>query len=187
LISTTLRASLCAGTLACVASTFAVAKTFDNAELRYSVDLPDACRHEEGPGTLEAVCAPDMDSAKSYEIAAAASFLLEVDGEALPAEAKPYTVAEFRQELPEGVCGEGDTNKVSLTDVTESKNGEQTTFRAIVNCPEIKFLALPPRIAEVRFVTASGFRYRLMARVPADAAESTKATTAAFFASFKTK
>ena len=31
-------------------------KTFENAEFRYSVALPAGCRHEEGPGTLDAVC-----------------------------------------------------------------------------------------------------------------------------------
>ena len=54
-------------------------KTFDNIDLGYSIALPGQCRHEEGPGTLEAVCAPDLDPAKSLTIQAAGAILLEID------------------------------------------------------------------------------------------------------------
>jgi hypothetical protein len=40
-------------------------KTFENAELRYSITLPAGCRYQEGPGTLEAVCSPEFDPVKS--------------------------------------------------------------------------------------------------------------------------
>ena len=40
-------------------------KTFEVAEFRYSVELPKGCRHDEGPGTLDAICSPDLDPEKS--------------------------------------------------------------------------------------------------------------------------
>ena len=70
----------------CIGSSVASAKprVIDNADLRYSVTVPSECRTEEGPGTLEAICAPDFDEAKSAELPAAAAFLLEVDAERAP-------------------------------------------------------------------------------------------------------
>ena len=29
--------------------------------LKYAIALPTGCRHDEGPGTLEAICATDLD------------------------------------------------------------------------------------------------------------------------------
>ena len=163
----------------------AAVKLFENPVLRYSIELPDTCRHEVGPGTLEAVCSPDLNTQKSAEISAAIALLLEIDGEVAPADAKPYIMADFRQELPEAVCGEGDPVKVTITDASEVRDGDRVTFRALVACPAIKFLALPARTAEVRYVIATGFRYRLMARVPSDDSAVIKAAASAFFASFK--
>jgi hypothetical protein len=160
-------------------------KVFDNAELGYSIALPSQCRHEEGPGTLEAVCAPDLDLKKSMDVQAAGAILLEIDAEIAPADAKPYAEAEFRQELPEAVCGEGDTAKVRLENVTEQKEGNRLTLTARVICPELRFLGLSERHAEARTVIAGKFRYRLMARYPKADADMAQPLAKAFFGSFK--
>jgi hypothetical protein len=160
-------------------------RMIENAELKYTITVPSECRTEEGPGTLEAICSPDFDEAKSAEMSAAGALLLEVDAEAVPADAKPYGETDFRQEVPEAVCGESDTNKVKLTDVKAAKEDGATTFSASITCPEIRFLGLGERQALVRYVIQPGFRYRLMSRVPTVDASKVKSATDGFFASFK--
>jgi hypothetical protein len=162
----------------------AATTVFENPDLRYRIELPSTCRHVEGPGTLEAVCAPNLDARASAAAAAAGAFLLEIDAEIAPADAKPYTETEFRQELPEAVCGEADHTKVRLNNVTRHAEADRVTYRAEVTCPEIRFLGLGIRNAEVRYVIAPAMRYRLMARVPAEDASNVRAASAAFFASF---
>lgn len=160
-------------------------RTIENAELKYSVIVPGECRTEEGPGTFEAICAPDFDEAKSAEMSPAGALLLEIDGEAVPTDAKPYAEAEFRQEVPEAVCGESDTGKVKLGDVKTTKDDGVTTFSANVTCPEIKFLGLGERQAQVRYIMQPTFRYRLMARALSSDAAKVKPAMESFFASFK--
>ena len=181
LLSLTLFAVVSAG------AAFATTKTFEIPEPAFTIALPAPCRHEMGPGTLEAVCAPDLDAEKSKEVQAASSILLEVDFEVTPPNAKPYSEAEFRQELPESVCGEGDTKKVRLEGVVETKDGDRTTFTARVVCPELKFLGLGERHAEARTVIAGANRYRLMARYPVEDVDMAKPLAKAFFDSFKPK
>lgn len=170
-----------------LASTPLVAKprTIDNADLKYSVVVPGECRIQEGPGTLEAICAPDFDEAKSAEMAPALALLLEVDAERVPADAKAYGEKEFRQELPEAVCGEADDIKIKVANVKVAKDGVATVYSATVTCPEIKFLALGERSAEVRYVMQPGFRYRLMARALSSDNTAVKAAVDSFLQSFK--
>ena len=160
-------------------------RVIENAELRYTVTVPSECRVEEGPGTFEAICAPDFDEATSVEMAAATALLLEVDAEPVPADAKAYGEAEFRQEVPEAVCGESDTAKVKLGDVTVTKDGAATILSAVVACPEIKFLGLAERRGQVRYVMQPGYRHRLMARSLVADGDRVKSAVDAFLASFK--
>jgi hypothetical protein len=51
-------------------------KAFESGQLRYTVALPTACRHEEGPGTLDAVCAADLDPEKSATAGTATALVL---------------------------------------------------------------------------------------------------------------
>ena len=37
------------------------AMTYEGKPHRFTLTLPAGCRHEQGPGTLDAVCAPDLD------------------------------------------------------------------------------------------------------------------------------
>jgi hypothetical protein len=162
----------------------AAGKTFENSELKYRIELPDQCRHIDGPGTFEAVCAPDLDAKASADIAAAAALLLEIDAEAVPSDAKAYSLAEFRDELPDAVCGESDAAKV--TSATATIAARAATDSAVIACPAIGFLGLPERTAEARYVITPGLRYRLMARVPKGDVAKAKPAMDAFFASFKT-
>ncbi len=158
---------------------------YQNTELKYTIALPTACRHEEGPGTLEAICATDLDPEASKEIAAAGALLLEIDAEAVPTDAKPYTEANFREEIPEAVCGSGDTGRVVIGAFAEEKSAASRVLTAEVLCPPIKFLALPQRKAAVRYIIAPGFRYRLMVRAPAETLDKLRPVGVAFFNSFK--
>jgi hypothetical protein len=158
---------------------------YKSLDLKYEIALPIACRHVEGPGTLEAICASDLDSEAGKEIPAAGAFLLEIDAEQVPADAKPYTEANFREELPEAVCGGGDAGRVTISAVAETKHGTDRVLTADVVCPAIKFLGLPARSAQVRYVIAAGFRYRLMARAPTETLDKLRPIAVAFFNSFK--
>jgi hypothetical protein len=160
-------------------------RVIENAALKYTVTVPSECRVEEGPGTFEAICAPDFDEAKSVEMTAATALLLEIDAEQVPADAKPYGEAEFRLEVPETVCGESDTAKVKLGDVAVTKDGSVTTLSAVVTCPEIKFLGLAERRGQVRYVMQPGYRHRLMARSLLADGDKVKSAVDAFLASFK--
>lgn len=177
--------AILAAALAASPVALAAGKVFENKDLKYRIELPETCQHNEGPGTLEAVCAPSLDAKASTDVAAAAALLLEIDAEAVPGNATPYGLTEFRDELPDAVCGESEAAKVRLTEVAQSQAGTTTTFRAIITCPAIAFLGLPERIAEARYVMAPGMRYRLMARVPAGDVAKAKPAMDAFFASFK--
>jgi hypothetical protein len=194
-----LRGVCLAGLLAFAAAPLALAqaatdsRTFENAELRYSVALPKGCRYDEGPGTLDGICAADLDPEKSLVVNAASALVLEVSVEAVaadkgatPAElAQRYGEQEFKEELPEAVCGEPDRAKVKVQDAKQVLEDARVVYTAAVVCPEIKFLGLGERRALVRFLIAPGLRYRLMARAVAEDFEKRKESVDAFFASFK--
>jgi hypothetical protein len=168
-------------------------KAFDNAKFQYVVSLPLGCRHDEGPGTLEAVCSPGFDPEKSATASAAASIVLEVSAEVVagdtgktPAElAQGYTEAQFKAELPESVCGESDRARVKIDNVSQVLEDARVVYRANVACSEIKFLSLGERQAVVQYLITPGLRYRLMARAPQEDFEQKKASIDAFLASFR--
>jgi len=168
-------------------------KAFENAEFHYAVALPLGCRHEEGPGTLQAVCAPDLDPEKSARASAAGSMVLEVSAEVVaddigkaPAElAQSFTEAQFKAELPASVCGESDRDRVKIDHVSQVLEDTRVVYRADVACPEVKFLWLEERQASVRYLITPGLRYRLMARAPKEDFEEKKASIDAFLASFR--
>ena len=172
---------------ATVSANLAVAapKTLKNTDLKYAVTLPSECRIETGPGTLEAICSVDLDEAKAIDLPKAKAFLLEIDAEPVPADAKAYTEAEFRMEIPDAVCGEGDASRVKITNVKSETTDGATVLSADVVCPDIKFLGLEERHARARYVIAPKHRYRLMARAPASEAAQTKQAADAFLQSFK--
>lgn len=168
-------------------------RTFESAQHRYAVALPAGCRHEEGPGTLDAVCSPDLDAEKSAKVSMAAALVLEVAVEAVPADAgksqadlaQAYGETQFKDELPEAVCGEPERSRVKIAGVKQVLEEVRVVYTADVICPEIRFLALGERRASVRYLITPGLRYRLMARALKEDFEQRKETVDAFFSSFR--
>jgi hypothetical protein len=188
-----------AGLLALLATAPTSAQTpppttpFENPQFRYAVALPNGCRHDEGPGTIEAVCSADLDAEKSASASAASSLLLEVGAEAVADDvgksavelAQRYGETAFRDELPEAVCGETDKARVKIGNARQVSEDTRVVYTADVSCPEIKFLQLGERQALVRFVIAPGVRYRVMARAMSEDFEKHKPTIEAFLTSFR--
>jgi hypothetical protein len=168
-------------------------KAFENAKFQYTVSLPDGCRHEEGPGTLEAICSADFDAEKSATASAAASLVLSVSAEAVsdaagkvPAElAQSYGEARFKEELPELVCGEADRTRVKIDNVRQVLEEARVVYTADVACPEIKFLGLGERQAVAQHLIGPGLNYRLMARAPKEDFQQRRPAVDAFLASFR--
>jgi hypothetical protein len=171
----------------------AAMKTLENAQFRFAVALPQGCRLEEGPGTIDAVCSADLDPERSAVANSAGALVLEVGAEAVadtagqtPGElAQRYSEAIFKAELPEAVCGEADKARVKIDNVKQVLEDARVVYTADVVCAEVKFLQLGVRRASVRYVIAPDARYRLLARAPSDGFESQKATIDAFLASFR--
>ena len=168
-------------------------KTFESGELRYTVALPAACRHDQGPGTIDAVCAPDLDAEKSATAAAATALVLGVSAQVVAdaGDTSPdglrqrYSLAAFKEELGEAVCGEADQARVKLENVKEAVEDAHLVYSADVTCAAVKFLQIGERRALVRHVIAPDMHYRLMARAPTEDFTKQRATVDAFFASFR--
>ena len=171
----------------------AATKTFESTQFRYTVALPAGCRHEEGPGTLDAVCSADLDPEKSAAASNAGSLVLGVVAEVVAGDAgktaselaQSYSETSFRDELPEAICGESDRAKIKIDNAKQVLQEARVVYTAGLTCPEIKFLGLGERRAMVQFVIAPGLRYRLMARAQTEDFEKRKEAVDAFFASFR--
>jgi hypothetical protein len=167
--------------------------TYEGKRHHYTVTLPAGCRHVKGPGTVDAVCAPDFDTKKSAVASAAGALLLAVAAESLDAVAdtsvaallQRYTEAAFKEELPEAICGEQDRARVKIENVSQSVQDTRLVYTADVTCPRVKFLQLGARRAVVRHVIGPDAVYRLVARAPADEFQKQRSTIDAFFASFR--
>jgi hypothetical protein len=160
---------------------------------RYTVALPAGCRHEQGPGTVDAVCAPDFDAEKSAVANAAGALVLAVAAESLDGTGdtsiagllQRYSETGFKEELPEAVCGEKDRARVKVENLSQSVEDKRLVYTADVTCAEIKFLQVGARRATVRHVIGPDAVYRLLARAPAEEFERHRPTIDAFFASFR--
>jgi hypothetical protein len=176
-----------------IAQTTSETRAFESDEFRYKVTLPAGCRYEEGPGTLDAVCSPELDTEKSSATTTAAALVLEVgveqvadDAGKAPSDlAQRYGETEFKAELPETVCGESDRARVKIENAKQVLEDTRVVYTADVACPEIKFLGLGERRAAVQFLITPGLRYRLMARALKDDFEQRKEVVDAFFTSFQ--
>jgi hypothetical protein len=167
--------------------------TFESKQYRYTVTLPAGCRREVGPGTVDAVCAPDFAPQKSAVANAAGALVLGVAAESIEGSGdtgiaglrQRYTEAGFKEELPEAICGEQDRGRVKIENFSQSEEGNRLVYTADVVCAEIKFLQIGSRRAIVRHVIGPYAVYRLVARAPAEEFEKQRATIDAFFASFR--
>jgi hypothetical protein len=171
----------------------AAMKIFANEEFRYSVALPAGCRHEEGPGTVDAVCSADLDPERSARVSSAAALVMEVGAEIVAADAgkspeelaQAYGEAAFRDELPEAICGESDKGRVTLANVTQTVQDARVVLAADVTCAEVKFLQIGERRATVRYIIGPDARYRLVARATTDDFANHKPAIDAFLDSFR--
>jgi hypothetical protein len=167
-------------------------KAFESSEYRYVASFPSACRSEEGPGTLDAICSPDLDPDKSAEASADASLVFEVVAEPVPGDvgkastvlAQSFGEGDFKQELPEMVCG-GGSDRVRIDNLAKVVEDTRVVYTADVICPEVKFLGIGERRASARYLITPGLRYRLVARALSDDYTQRKDTIDAFFSSFK--
>ena len=168
-------------------------KTFANERYHYAVALPAGCRHEEGPGTVDAVCAGDFDPERSAQANSATALVMEVGAEIVADDAgrtasdlaQRYDEAAFRQEVPQAVCGESDTSRARITNVKQALEETRVTYTADVICAEVRFLQIAERRASVRYLIAPEARYRLIARAPIEEFEKQKPAIEAFFQSFR--
>ncbi|KAB2913140.1 MAG: hypothetical protein F9K29_16905 [Hyphomicrobiaceae bacterium] len=168
-------------------------QTFTSAEFGYTVTLPAGCRHDEGPGTIDVVCATDLDPGRSAEASATSALVLEAavervaadEGKSAAALAEGYGEADFRRELPEAICGVADAARVKIDRLEQVFEGPRVVYTATVACPEIRFLGVGERRARVRYVIAPGLRYRLFARAPKEDFEQRTDVVGAFFSSFR--
>jgi hypothetical protein len=168
-------------------------KTFESSQFRYAVALPAGCRHEEGPGTIDAVCAPDFDPEKSGLADKASALVLGVAAEALPGDgdATPAGLQQrfgegaFREDLPEAVCGESDRARVRIENVKSAMQDARLVLSADVVCAPVKFLRIGERRAAVRYVIAPDVRYRVVVRAPAEDFDKQRVAIDAFLASFR--
>jgi hypothetical protein len=169
------------------------ARRIDNTQYNFSVMLSAECRYEEGPGTLDATCSPDIEQGDSRAPAGRLSVLsLQISAETVPGDAgktptdlaQQYTEAMFRAELPEAVCGESDSARAKVQDVKATPDETRLVYTADVICSGVRFLQVPQRTAIVRHIIAPTGRYRLVARSTSEDLEKQKAKVEAFFSSF---
>jgi hypothetical protein len=171
----------------------AATKTYANEHYRYTVALPDGCRHEEGPGTLDAVCAKTLDPQQSARADSAAALVMEVAAEIVPGNsgtpigdlAKRYDAKAFRDELPQAVCGETDATRARINNVQQTLEEARVVYTADVICSEVRFLQIAERRASVRYLIGPEARHRLVARAPIEEFEKHKQAIDAFFESFR--
>ena len=171
----------------------AATKTFTNESYNYTVAVPAGCRHEEGPGTLDAICAADFDPERSALANTATALLMEVGAEIVADDAgltasdlaKRYDETAFRQEVPQSVCGESDVSRARINNIKQSLEETRVAYTADVICSEVRFLQIAERRASVRYLVGPDARYRIVARAPIEDFEKHRLAIAAFFESFR--
>jgi hypothetical protein len=170
----------------------AATRAFKNTQFRYGVALPLGCRHDEGPGTLDAICSPQLDAQTSQRASAIASLVLEVNAEIVPADAgasmaelaQIYSEDTFRQELPQAICGEEDGARVKIEHLQRVRAEDRVVYSAGVTCAEVTFLGVGVRRATARTILTAGKRYHLFARALKDDFDAHRPVIDAFFSSF---
>jgi hypothetical protein len=161
---------------------------FENGDYRFSVAFPKGCRHEEGPGTLDAICSSDLDPEKGATVektgALVLSFAYELIDTTSASNAERLTESAFREDLPESVCGESDKTRARIENLKRREEFGVVNQAADVVCAEVKFLQIGPRRASVVQLIAPRGVFRLMVRAPKEDFEKQTAAIDEFFTSF---
>lgn len=183
-------------TVAAAACAFAVTVaaapiTIESQDLGVRFAAPEHCSAMEGPGTVEAICDPSGDAAKSATTAAASALKLEITMQATPQNkgeppdvlAARYSFGQFQKDVPAAVCG--DEARVKIEDAVQLFEGALVVYTANVLCPEIRFLGLGQRRAVVRTIVGPDRQYQVAARALVSDFERLKPAIDAFFASLR--
>ena len=163
----------------------------ESADLGVRFAMPAHCSAIEGPGTIEAVCDPGGDAARSATVEAAVALKLEIVMHATPADAgQPvealvtrYGFSHFQEDVPAAVCGA--ETRVKIEDAVQIFEGARVVYTASVLCPEIRFLGLGARRAVVRAIVGPGRRYQVFARALEADFQRLKPEIDAFLASLR--
>jgi hypothetical protein len=165
--------------------------TVETPSLGVRFTVPEHCQTQEGPGTIEAVCDPSGDAAKSAIISAASSLFLEVVMQEVPQDrdqpppalAERYPLSQFEKDLPLAVCGA--EAKVKIENAAQLFQETRVVYTATVLCPEVRFLGLNQRRSIVRTIVGPGRRYQIQARAQVEDFERAKPVIDAFLASVR--
>ena len=152
------------------------------AEYRYSVALPAGCRHDEGPGTLDAICSAEFDPEKSATASAASALVLEVA--ARPSPTMPARPGRARAALRRGAV-QGGAARSDLRGVRPrprqdrqrqagSEGDASRRTRPTSPAPRSSSWGWASGAPSVQFLITPGLRYRLMARAPKEDFEQRK-------------
>ena len=157
--------------------------------------LPAGCRHDEGPGTLDAICSTELDPEKSAKASAASALVLEVGVEPVAGRCG-QDAGRPGAALRRGRSSRPSCRKRSAASPTGHASRSTTpsrfskTARVVVygrcrlprdQVPWASASAAP----SVQVLITPGMRYRLMARAPKEDFEQRKEAVDAFFASFR--
>jgi hypothetical protein len=163
----------------------------ESPDLGVRFAVPAYCSAIEGPGTIEAVCDPSGDAARSATAQAATALKLEIVMLPTPADAgQPieilvtrYGFGHFQEDVPAAVCGA--ETRVKIEDAVQIFEGGRVVYTASVLCPEIRFLGLGARRAVVRAIVGPGRRYQVFARALEADFQRLKPEIDAFLASLR--
>jgi hypothetical protein len=162
--------------------------SFENADYRFTVTFPRGCRYEEGPGTVDAICAPDFDEEKSATVEKAGalvlSFAYELVDTASAGNAPRFSATAFKDDLPESVCGESDKARARIENLKYREEAGFLVQQADVVCSEVKFLQIGERRATVAQTIAPRGVFRLTARAPTEDFQKEAAAVGVLFSSF---
>jgi hypothetical protein len=167
--------------------------TLASARYHFTVAIPSECRHEEGPGTIDALCPPDAEpNGTGTEGRRLSALVLQVSAQTVPEDAGKsareladrYTEAMFKEELPGAVCGESDNTRAKLQNVRAEQEETRVVYAADIVCSSVRFLQVPERTASVRYILDPAGRYRLVARAASNDFQKEMPKIEAFFASF---
>ncbi len=110
-------------------------KTHVDEALKFQVDIPAACRQQEGPGTFEVICDVMLDGERAKDASVATALLLEISAEQVAAGAPAFGENDLRADVPESVCGESSGSKVKISAVETATTDNVPNLSAEIDLP----------------------------------------------------